>query len=155
LLTNIRTQTAYQNNLNASDFTPIADFDVPNSDTTLLAIFSQARYVGEVTDPLYKAGRHINGTQFYSASNDLSLLGCTEQYQFCNFATGNCTALSGLYNAQQAIDRGDLALNAHQQAVYTVMWKAAWTMSLQWAFQLMSDQLLLAQDWLFTSFPAP
>jgi hypothetical protein len=56
-----------------------------------------------------------------------------------------------LYNAQQAIDRGDLALNAHQQAVYTVMWKAAWTMSLQWAFQLMSDQLLLAQDWLFTS----
>lgn len=147
-----RTVTAYHNNVTASDFSPIQDFQVTNSDVTLVSILNQAKYAGNSTDPLFKALNETStNSQFYTASNDLSFLGCTEQYQFCNRGNGRCTDLTGLYGVKESIDEGNLALNAKQQAIYTVMWKAAWAMAMQWAMTVLSDNVLLARDWVFTA----
>ncbi|KAF2122329.1 hypothetical protein BDV96DRAFT_482825 [Lophiotrema nucula] len=148
----IRATTAYDDNKNASDFSPIQDFQVANSDVTLISILNQAKYAGNSTDPLFKALNETStNSQFYTAANDLSFLGCTEQYQFCNRGNGRCTNLTGLYGMKESIDKGVLALSAKQQAIYTVMWKAAWAMSMQWAITILSDDILLARDWVFTA----
>ncbi|KAF2010293.1 hypothetical protein BU24DRAFT_356210 [Aaosphaeria arxii CBS 175.79] len=149
----VRGATAYHNNNSASDFEPIAAFRVPDADTTLLSIMSTAKYTGNVTDPLFNAlNRSVVSQQvFFESTHDLNVLGCTEQYQFCNLGNGRCTALTGLYGIQQAFEIGDLSLNAKQSAMFQVMWKATWAMGLQWASKLLSDNLLLAKDWAFTA----
>lgn len=141
--------------MNASDFTPIPDFYRDDADVTLVSIFNQARYTGPVTDPLFNATishqREGSTVEYFTATNDLSVLGCTEQYQFCNAATEKCTDLTGLYRAQDAVYRGDLSLSAQQTATFRVLWKAAWSMALQWATTILDDTMLLAQDYVFTS----
>ncbi|KAF2793447.1 hypothetical protein K505DRAFT_244347 [Melanomma pulvis-pyrius CBS 109.77] len=147
----VQANSAYYNNKLASDFEPISDFQIHNGDTTLISIFSKARYAGSTTDPLFKAlNQSSPSSQFYTASNDLGVLGCVEQYQFCNLGNERCTDLTGLYGVKQAIEKGDISLTAKQQAVYQVLWKSAWSMGLQWAFKVLSDDLLRAQDWVFT-----
>ncbi|KAF2258184.1 hypothetical protein CC78DRAFT_549314 [Lojkania enalia] len=147
----VRTNNFYYNNKTASDFEPIQDFAVPNADVTLAAILNKALYAGNSTDPLFKAlNQSEKNPTFYTASNDLSFLGCTEQYQFCNGASGRCTDLTGLYAIKHSIENGDLALTPRQNAVYQILWKSAWASAIRWAFQVLGPNLLLAQDWVFT-----
>ncbi|KAF2470853.1 uncharacterized protein BDR25DRAFT_224685 [Lindgomyces ingoldianus] len=146
--------TAYYNNksITASDFEPIPDFQVPDADVTLIQLFRKVRYTDRVEDPLFNATNLSSSfKQYFVPSNDLAVLGCTEQYQFCNIGTKKCTQLTGLYEAKHAINNGDLALTPRQDAVYKVMWKAAWTMALQWSTEIYGNNLLLARDWQFTT----
>lgn len=151
----IYSNTAYYNYPNASDFDPIPDFRVKNADVTIAGIMNKANYAGNVTDPLFEAlVPSSRSNQFYTPSQNMSFLGCTEQYQLCNTKDpkdGKCTELTGLYGVSQAIERGDLPLSSLQRAVYKVMWKAAWAMSHQWAFRVLDRNVLLAQDWVLTS----
>jgi hypothetical protein len=152
ILTSSSSNSAYYNNDTASDFAPIPDFNVPNADVTLISILSQVKYAGSTTDPLFKALKESSqNSQFFTASNDLSILGCMEQYQFCNLGNKRCTDLTGLYGVKTAIEKGDLFLTSRQQAVYQVMWKAAWSMALKWAFEVLSDNILRARDSVFTA----
>jgi hypothetical protein len=151
ILTLRRASTAYYESPDPSDFTPIADFQVPNADVTLISIFNKVNYVGHTDDLLFNAQKQSNlSTEFSVATNDLAVLGCTEQYQFCNTADGKCTELTGLYGIRHAVDRGDLALSPRQAAAENIMWKASWSMALQWACKVLGGNLLLAQDWVFT-----
>ncbi|KAH8731499.1 hypothetical protein GQ44DRAFT_604872 [Phaeosphaeriaceae sp. PMI808] len=144
--------TAYTERPNASDFNPISDFHLTDADVTLLSIFNKARYNGKVDDALFNAQVPIDGgEQWFSPTTDLDILGCTEQYQFCNTQKQKCTNLTGLYATQNSINRGDLALSKRQMATFSVMWQAGWAMSLQWAVKILSSRVLLAQEWLFTS----
>jgi hypothetical protein len=105
-----------------------------------------------VDDLLYNAQILSNRSeQFYKPTHELAVLGCTEQYQFCNPNTRKCTKLSGLYAVQNSTKRGDLALSKRQQATFSVMWEAAWGMVLQWTVKLLNNRVLLAQDWVFTA----
>jgi hypothetical protein len=124
---------------------------VPNADVTLISIFNKARYIGQTDDLLFNAQNQSSGKgEFATATYDLAVLGCTEQYQFCNVVGGKCTDLTGLYGVRYAIDKGDLALSSRQNATENIMWKAAWSMALQWACEILAGNLLLAQDWVFT-----
>jgi hypothetical protein len=119
---------------------------------TLISIFNKALYKGQVNDALFNAQTPIgNGSQFYAPTNELAVLGCTEQYQICQPLTKKCTNLSGLYAVQNAVKRGDLGLSARQKATFSVVWEAAWGMVMQWTIRLLNDQVLLAQDWVFTA----
>jgi len=50
-----------------------------------------------------------------------------------------------------AVQRGDIGLSKQQQAAFSVIWDAAWSMVLQWTARLLNRQLLLAQDWVFAA----
>ena len=146
-----RSNTAYYESPDPSDFVPIADFQVPNADVTLISILNKVNYIGHTNDPLFNAQNPSPlNKEFSVATNDLAILGCTEQYQYCNTANGKCTELTGLYGIRDAVDRGDLALSPHQAAAEYIMWKASWSMALQWACKILTGNLLLAQDWVFT-----
>ncbi|KAF2832156.1 hypothetical protein CC86DRAFT_424508 [Ophiobolus disseminans] len=148
----VTSNTAYADNVNASDFDPIPDFKVSSADVTLISILNKAVYNGRVDDELFNASiKAPDNDQFFLPTNDFSVLGCTEQYQFCNAVTKQCTKLDGLYATQEAVRRGDIALSKRQQAMFSVMWDAAWSMVLQWTARLLNSQVLLAQDWVFTA----
>ncbi|KAF2639640.1 hypothetical protein P280DRAFT_470267 [Massarina eburnea CBS 473.64] len=149
----LRASTAYYKNPNPniSDFTPIPEFAVPQADVTLLSIFSKAEYTSSVTDPLFNAQNASASPPFFVASDDLSILGCTEQYQICNPKTTRCTALTGLYDMLDTVDSNALELSQRQRATFHVLWKVAWSMALQFAGEIIADDLLLAQDWVFTT----
>ncbi|KAF1976479.1 hypothetical protein BU23DRAFT_455728 [Bimuria novae-zelandiae CBS 107.79] len=147
--------TAYVVNKTASDFTPVPDFQRDDADVTLISIFSKAKYTDVVNDPLFHAHNNsfttgTNGKNFSTPTTDLSVLGCTEQYQFCNTANGKCTELTGLYRVLKTVEDGDLELSPQQAATFRVVWKAAWSMVLQWATTILDNSLLLAQDFVFT-----
>jgi hypothetical protein len=115
---------------------------------------SRALYAGNSSDPLYNVSTKVASyaTDFYRSNNDLNILGCTEQYQFCNIGNGKCTDLTGLYGITEAVTvRDSLSLTPMQSAIYAVLWKAAWASSLQWSLEILSDQILLAQDKIFTA----
>ncbi|KAK7184516.1 hypothetical protein DPSP01_013940 [Paraphaeosphaeria sporulosa] len=147
--------TAYVDNTTASDFKPISDFQRDDADVTLISIFSKAKYTDVVDDPLFNAHNNSftkgsNGKNFSTPTTDLSVLGCTEQYQFCNTVNTKCTKLTGLYAALKTVENGDLQLSPQQAAIFRVIWKAAWSMVLQWATTILDNSLLLAQDFVFT-----
>ncbi|KAH7077333.1 hypothetical protein FB567DRAFT_451564 [Paraphoma chrysanthemicola] len=144
--------TAYVAMANASDFVPIPDFSMNNADVTLLSIFNQAIYTAKVDDALFNAqNASSKNSQFYTATHDLSVLACMEQYQFCNPRTDKCTNLTGLYATQDAVNNGGLELSGRQQAAFKILWQAGWAMALQWTAKLMNSRVLLAQDWVFTT----
>ncbi|CAI6232924.1 unnamed protein product [Periconia digitata] len=149
----IRASTVYQDNADVSDFFPIPDFQVPNADVTLISIFTQAKYIDTVNDTLFSAQNteQRGDVKFALPSNDLSVLGCTEQYQLCNAATEKCTELAGLYKIKSTLESDALKLTRYQTASANILWKTAWGMALQWACEVLSDSLLLAQDSLFTA----
>ncbi|KAL1607977.1 hypothetical protein SLS60_002916 [Paraconiothyrium brasiliense] len=147
--------TAYVDNTTASDFTPISDFERDDADVTLMSIFSKAKYTNVVEDPLFNAHNNSwtigsNAKNFSTPTTDLAVLGCTEQYQFCNTANSKCTKLTGLYAALRTVENGDLQLSPQQAATFRIVWKAAWSMVLQWATTILDNSLLLAQDFVFT-----
>ena len=123
-------------------------------------------YDGPVTDLWFKASSQ-NDTRGYSSSypfsapgawypdNVLSVLGCTEKYQFC--AGGRCTNLSGIYMSEPGSPGASvLALTETQAAVYSVLWKAAWAIRLYFGGIYLEDRLLLAprfQHFAATSAP--
>ncbi|KAF2684202.1 hypothetical protein K458DRAFT_303363 [Lentithecium fluviatile CBS 122367] len=147
----VEASTVYQDNQAASDFDPIPDFQVPNADVTLISIYNKASYTGENDDLLFNAKNPSSKSPvFRTATSDLAVLGCLEQYQTCNPVNGKCTELEGLYGVKKAVDQGDLELSPRQNASQFIMWKAAWSMALQWACEILADNVLLAQDWVFT-----
>jgi hypothetical protein len=144
--------TAYADDVNASDFNPVPDFRVSNADVTLISIFNKAVYKGKVDDALFNAQIAAEDSkQFYVPTNDFAVLGCTEQYQFCEPKSKKCTDLSGLYAVQKAVERGDIALSKRQKATYSIVWESAWGMAMQWTIKLLNSRVLLAQDWVFTA----
>ncbi|KAF2870699.1 hypothetical protein BDV95DRAFT_496063 [Massariosphaeria phaeospora] len=152
----VRSNTVYQNNQEVSDFVPVPDFQVANADVTLMSIFNKAVYAGNNSDALFKAetpvpNRPEGFPARFTASNDLAVLGCTEQYEFCNAGTQKCTGLAGVYAIKAALDSNVLGLNPRQNATSNLMWKGTWAMALQWAAEILSDDLLLARDWVFTT----
>jgi hypothetical protein len=150
-----RVQTSYYDNDTASDFIPISDFQVDNADVTLIAIFNKARYSEIVEDELFSAHNESSswGPGFFTATDDLSVLGCTEQYQVCNIRNTRCTPVTGLYGIKHALDseNGDLDLSPKQKAIFELLWMPARSMSLQWSFKVLGTELLLAKDWLWAT----
>lgn len=139
-----RWASAYLHNQNASSYTPIPALNTTDSDVTLIGISSNVKYIGNITDLWFKAlNRSLILDLVWTASRDLSVLGCTEQYQFCS-PLKRCTPLTGLYATPPAAT--SLGLSAHQLVMFQMLWWAAWTTALQFEMTLLGSDVLLAKN---------
>ena len=137
---------AYAGYLNGSDFSPIPDFQRNDSDVTLTVLYNAAVYFGVVKDPWFKAENLSDSAPVWLPTRYMSVLGCTEQYQFCN--QKRCTPLGGLYEVGPGPSE-DLGFNKNQVATHKLLWKAAWGTKLNFMFLLMGSEALLAEDYLW------
>jgi hypothetical protein len=116
-------QLSYAGN-NLGFWTPIRQFNRTDADVTLFFLSANdIRYGTPIDDPLFSAHKNVsdfnvnNGSVYYFPSwqtdNLVSILGCTDQYQFCNPTTAECTLLDGLSNTHYAAQK--YKLNSLQQ----------------------------------------
>lgn len=144
-----------------SGFSPIPDLQLPNADVSVLSIVSQFSYSNKVLDPWFRATLSDNSglvdfnvsyigswttdswRNWYYPDRVLSVLGCTEQYQFCN--STSCSTPDGLY-ADQAAPYLGLMLNSDQKATFDLVWNATTGVNINFIANLLGDQLLLAMD---------
>ncbi|KAF2269673.1 hypothetical protein CC78DRAFT_612033 [Lojkania enalia] len=132
-------------------FDPIGDLQKDDADVSLRVLQSSASYVGPVHDPWFKATRqypHGNNT-FYLADDVATVLGCIEQYQFCN-AT-KCTSLGPLPPVGQPVSENQsvisvLNYNSIQAATYNLLWKIMAITRTEYFTMNLQDSLLLARD---------
>jgi hypothetical protein len=143
-----------------SDFSPITELRVPNSDITLQSIVSKVTYTSKVLDPWFQAtitndssladsdssyigSWGLNGTLNWYPDRVQSFLGCTEQYQFCN--STHCSKPDGLYADLDTPYLG-LTLNNDQKATFNLILNATFGLTVDLVTSLLGDQLLLAQE---------
>ncbi|KAF2494028.1 hypothetical protein BU16DRAFT_512272 [Lophium mytilinum] len=138
---------SYLRNASSSDYIPISDLNSTDSDVSILSIINRAVYLGNVTDPLFRATNDSYLPGFKTASQVASFLGCTQQYQFCSRRT-TCTPLTGLYDVRIEAAK-TLNLTPIQASTFTLLWKSAWSMTLQLTTVLLGSNMLLANDYLW------
>ena len=110
-----RWASAYLQSQNSSSYTPIPALNTTDPDVTLIGISSNVNYIGNITDPWLKAlDQSLTLDLVWTASRDLSVLGCTEQYHGSPFKC--CTPLTGLYATPPAAT--SLGLSARQLATF-------------------------------------
>ncbi|KAF2837290.1 hypothetical protein M501DRAFT_197728 [Patellaria atrata CBS 101060] len=150
-----RGYTAYLNNRSESDFAPIRDFQTDDSDVTLMSLLNYVRYNGRVDDPWFRADQEFananlgvpsSGTSWLP-SHISSVLGCTEQYQFCN-AKRSCTQLTGFHGIDPETVNG-LELNEAQKDTFKLIMHVAYYMRLQILVFFLRSQALVAQQYLW------
>jgi hypothetical protein len=75
-------------------FHPIPKLNRTDANVTLVVLRNRAMYTNPVNDPFFKSTSHRAdySAKFFTSDLTAGVLGCIEQYQFCN---GNvkCTAL--------------------------------------------------------------
>ena len=93
-------------------FLPIDTLSRTDADVTLMFLASNSiTYYTPNTDPFFSATlKQSAGTfsgvdmTYYKANNWVTVMGCTDQYQFCNPLTSICTPLSGYAEAAAALN---------------------------------------------------
>ncbi|KIW73509.1 hypothetical protein PV04_01622 [Phialophora macrospora] len=112
--------------LDAAAFLAIPELNPPDADLTIIFLASNAiKYNYPTSDPFFSANFYVdlgsyNGINlsYFSADEYVSVIACTDQYQYCN---GNdrarCTPLTGYQQAWAAIDATKLNLNEVQYTV--------------------------------------
>jgi len=146
LIFSLSSVTAYRGHSNESDFSPVPDFRRNDSDVTLAVLYNAAVYFGKVEDPWFKAENLSTSTPVWLPSRYMSVLRCSQQYQFCN--QKRCSPLTGLYEVGPEPSE-DLGLNKNQIATRKLLWKAAWGTQLGFIFLLMGNEALIAEDYLW------
>jgi hypothetical protein len=138
---------------NESEFAPIPDFQRSEADVTLLFLTRPLVYTERVNDVWFNASVPFpvdgwSGPKWVSPVA-ASVMGCTEQYQFCR--RQHCTPLSGLYagNEEQARAAG---FNPPQLATFRVLWKAAWATQMRYSLVILGSDVLLAKRKVYTGF---
>jgi len=150
-----------------STFAPIPDLRGEGNDTdiTLLFLSSNVKYYEPVLDPWFKATgvRNVTGilqgtgpppllgAQFYRSDRILSVLGCTEQYQFCN--TTHCSPKNGIFNAEDTWF--GLSLNDAQKVVMAVILDVVSNTTLSTGIEALGPSILLARDSLWWPSQGP
>ncbi|KAF2261851.1 hypothetical protein CC78DRAFT_619046 [Lojkania enalia] len=147
-------------------FSPISELRVANSDIVLLNIQSIVGYTSEVLDPWFRATSTNDSSKTGSSDNYVfppspygtkisyypdrivSVLGCTEQYQFCN--NTNCSELDGLYANRSSPYLG-LTFNDEQKAIFRLLWNAVFGVTINYGTFFFGDQLLLAREKLLSA----
>jgi hypothetical protein len=80
-----------------SAFEPIPELNRTDADVTVWVLHNRVSYTDTVLDPWFKSTTNFSlGTaNLWRADMTLAVLGCTEQYQFCN-TDQKCTKLGPL-----------------------------------------------------------
>ncbi|KUI69927.1 hypothetical protein VM1G_05376 [Cytospora mali] len=116
---------AYSGDESDGQFLPIAAMNRSDVDTTLMFLAgNNVRNTNPVNDPIFSAHRvgevPYHGNVYYS-DYVTSVVGCTEQYQFCNPTDKKCTKLTGMDGAYTA-GQTQLDLNASQNVTMEVLY---------------------------------
>ena len=139
-----------------STFSPIDELRVPLRDSTAIFLQNNVNYLQPILDPWYNASTarflvddpRYSEVLFYGSSRSLSVLACTEQYQFCN--TTSCSIPNGIYNAT---DRwSGLLLNEAQKVVAEIFREIAMNSTLGVGFGHFGSSTLLSRDNLWPRF---
>src|ERR1700760_971475 len=132
-----------------SGFEPIPELSRTNADITLVGIENQVQYVDAVQDPLFRATTKLPGKVFFSADNPLSVLGCTEQYQFCNGR--RCTEMGGRDQITPSLV-ASIGYNGRQMAIYKLINDILFSMRVFSLGFVLEDNILLAKEKVFGSY---
>ena len=130
------------------NFEPIPQLNRGDADVFLWVLHNKATYTEPVLDPWFNStySDQLNGGQVWRSSKAASVLGCTEQYQFCGH--GNCTNLGPISDLNPEALSG-LGLNPNQRATIDVLWQSAVFARLHYLSFTLQDNILLAKDHVF------
>jgi hypothetical protein len=135
-----------------SGFEPIPELNRTDGDVTLWALHNRALYTDAVLDPWFKSTTNITfgAANLSKADMTLSVLGCVEQYQFCN-TEKNCTKLGPLQgmNREEVVKIG---YNPTQLATFDLVWAMVFGMRLFNIIFFLQDNVLLAKDKTYGDF---
>jgi hypothetical protein len=116
----------------------------------LIAIRNRGMYSNAVYDPVFKSTTHRKDStaEFFTADLNTGVIGCTEQYQFCN-GRAKCSSPSALYSITSDFASQQLGYNLVQMAAFDTFIRMAYTMRI-FSIQFMIDEnVLLAKDSLY------
>jgi hypothetical protein len=145
--------SAFINDTLNSVFEPLPDFNRTDADVMLIAIRNRAIYSNPVLDPVFKATTHRpdSTAAFYTSDLTTGVIGCIEQYQFCN-GPHKCSTPSALYSITDDFVSQQLNYNLIQMATFKALFRIAYCMRLLSIQFLMDDDVLLAKDALYGFF---
>jgi hypothetical protein len=107
-------------------------------------------YTHVVEDPFFRATTHRTDftAMFFTADQEAGVIGCTEQYQFCN-RQNKCTLLNGWGSFTAASVQKALGYNAAQLTLYETVYRIAFNMRVFNILFMLEDTTLLAKDLLY------
>lgn len=111
---------------------PVPSLYVHNADTTLIFIAQNSvQYDERCNDPIFSAEKFYNltapdggtsantGTSYWGPTFDVGIIGCAEQYQFCNPTTGVCSPLLSYGQLDAYLSLTKILPQDHLDAVQT------------------------------------
>jgi len=136
-------------------FRPIADFRRTDADVIMIFIRSAVLYTAYIPDPVFNATRQISGPGVtgpkWASAVDIGVIGCTEEYQFCN--GDNCTTTSGLHLFNEDSVQ-TLGYNGAQMATFKLLWTVLYTAKLRHLGHMLGADSLSAVEKLYTAILA-
>jgi hypothetical protein len=144
---------------------PIPELRVERSDITIVILQSNVKYYEPILDPWFKAtgARNLSGVlaldgypgeqgqKFYRPDRSISVLGCAEQYQFCN--TTYCTPEDGIHSSDDPWF--GLDLDDAQKAIMAILRFDLPRSMLASGLDKLGSDMLLAVDRLWAPDMAP
>jgi hypothetical protein len=110
-------------------------------------------YTNPVNDPFFKSTKHRAdySASFFTSDLNIGMLGCTEQYQFCN-GEQKCSELHawGPSSRKQVAD--SLGYNVAQRALFDLMSRAAYHTKIFNVGFMLEDAALLAKDLIYGEY---
>ncbi|KAL9620020.1 MAG: hypothetical protein Q9160_005397 [Pyrenula sp. 1 TL-2023] len=103
-----------------STFDPVPAFNRSDADVSLIFLQNRMGYREPVTDPWFNATQPLQSDSPYYASAlpwSVGVLGCTEQYRFCNPRESVCSDLLGLNQIRVPEISQKIRLNSQQAAL--------------------------------------
>lgn len=92
-------QYAGLDDVEATSFNPINALKRDDADVTLIFLVNFASYTAPVNDLWFNSTNLLknvsDGAPIYYATLPVAVMGCTEQHQLCNPASGSCSPLTG------------------------------------------------------------
>lgn len=132
-----------------SNFAAIEELNRTDADVALLFLLSSMFYIDPVEDPWFQATTKVPyiGTVFinsiganssmevYAPDANASVMGCTQQFQYCNQDGSKCSVLAGSGRGGSLVDSiresaDGLDLNTKQQSILSRLAQASWTTDL-------------------------
>lgn len=112
-----------------------------------------ARYANPVYDPFFKATKHRTDASAAFFSSDLvtGVIGCTEQYTFCN-GQSRCTVFDALGKFTADSVANSLKYNPAQRALFDMMWRIAYNTRIFNIVFMLQGNILLAKDLIYGAF---
>lgn len=103
-----------------SDFEPIPELHRDDADVNLILLQNHAKFLAEVDDPWFNASHVVGDPRaggYYEYLDPVHVLGCTEQYEFCDPKSLTCTGLMSIGNVLDDQTISQFGFNPHQKTL--------------------------------------